>query len=47
MCFVGGKFEAAMEKDVQLASRKFWQTVWWLRKENQSLAWAVFILRGE
>jgi len=35
-----------MEKDLWLASRKFWQTVWRLRKGKQGLALAVLSRGG-
>ncbi|KAK0152129.1 hypothetical protein N1851_006494 [Merluccius polli] len=44
---VGEEFGEAMEKDLQLASRKFWQTVPRLRKGKQGLAQAVFSRGGE
>jgi len=40
-------FGEAMVKDVRLASRKFWQTVWRLRKGKQGLAQAVLSQGGE
>ena len=45
--WVWEEFGEAMEKDFWLASRKFWQTVWCLRKGNQGLAQAVLSCGGE
>ncbi len=42
-----GVVQEAMEKDFQLASRKFWKTVRRLRRGNQGLAQAVFSSGGE
>jgi len=40
-------FGEAMEKDFRLASRKFWQTVWRLRKGKRGLTQAVLSWGGE
>lgn len=40
-------FKEAMEKDFWLATWKFWETIWWLRKGKQGLAQAVLSRGGE
>jgi len=45
--WVWEEFGEAMEKDFQLVSRKFWQTVRRLRKRKQGLAQAVLSQGGE
>jgi len=45
--WVWEEFGEAMGKDFRLASKKFWQTVWRLRKEKQGLAQAMLSRGGE
>jgi len=40
------EFGEAMEKDFRLASRRFWQTIRWLRKGKQCLPQAVLSQGG-
>ena len=41
------KFGGAMEEDYQLASRKFWQSIWCLRRGKQPPANTVYGGGGE